>query len=507
MKLSKWVGAIPVFVSLSGCMGGLGPALKRDISDEHQRLQEAERSIQQSQGAIARDQARDPDLFGHAPAPAAWTTQLQAARETLGTAAETDRDLNSIAGRNSPEQQGEAERLLKKEKTLRRSAVDEAQAAVASADKWVTFKRDLAGHLGEMKREYDAVRATDFHALTEAVERAEQDWPAKKEALASRLAAVIEIPKKAEVDWNRTAAIREKAAGEKVSGAELATLIAEDEELAGNPGAIEAKSGELRQLRGQLYDSWDKILVDLEHREGGDEAYRERIRTVRTHITDAAAKQSETSSFEQWTPVSEAAFHAIANDLGMAIAHKDAGLFDSEAVNTPQPAGFAYIAPEAQGSNQYGYWAHDGGGASVWTWLPQYLILRELLWNHSYRPVILNEYRGYRMAESAGRTYYGKATPASAPTYGTHGTFTRTTYGNSRYAQAGGFKGSAYASREAGRSPSAFRPANPEEHRSPALAERGAGKRFGFGAGAPSGKRFGQSGGGRSFGRGFGRRR
>lgn len=506
MKLSKWAGAIPVFVLLSGCIGGLGPALKRDISDEHQRLQEAERSIQQSQDAIAKYQASDPDLFGHAPVPAAWTTELQAARESLSTAAETDRDLNSIAGRNSPELQGEAERLLKKERALRRSAVDQAQAAVASADKWAAFKRDVAGHLDEMKREYDTVRATDLHALTGEVERAEQDWPAKKEALASRLAAVTAIPKKAEADWDETAAIRAKVASEKVSGAELATLIIEDEELAEDPGAIEAKSGELRQLRGQLYDSWDKILVDLDHREGGDERYRERIRTVRTHMTDAAAKQSETSSSEQWAPVSEAAFHAVANDLGMAIAHKDAGLFDSEAINTPQPAGFAYIAPETQGSNQYGYWAHDGG-TSVWTWLPQYLILRELLWNHSYQPVILTDYRGYRTAESAGRTYYGKATPASVPTYGTHGTFTRTTYANSRYAQAGGFKGSAYASRESGRSPSAFRPGNPDEHRSPALAERGAGKRFGFGAGAPSGKRFGQSGGGRSFGRGFGRRR
>ena len=462
--------------------------------------------MEQSRETIAHDQASDPDLFGNAPAAATWTTKLQAARATLGTAVETDRELSVIAGRNSPELREEAERLLKKERTLRRSAVDEAQAAVASADKWVTFKRDLSGHLGEMKREYDTVRATDFHTLTEAVARAEQDWPAKKEALANRLDAVTAIPKKAEADWDRTAAVREKAASERLSGAELATLIAEDEELAGDPAAIEAKSGELRQLGEQLYESWDKILVDLDHRESDDGAYRERIRTVRTHTTDAAAKQSETSSSEQWAPVSETAFHALENDLGMAIAHKDAGLFDSEATDTPQPAGFAYIAPETQGSNQYGHWTHDGG-TSVWTWLPQYLILRELLWNHSYRPVILNDYRGYRTAESAGRTYYGKATPASPPTYGTHGTFTRTTYANSRYVQSGGFKGSAYASRDAGRSPSAFRAASPEEHHSPALTGHGAGKRFGFGAGSPSGRRFGQAGGGRSFGRGFGRRR
>ena len=133
----------------------------------------------------------------------------------------------------------------------------------------------------------------------------------------------------------------------------------------------------------------------------------------------------------------------------MAIAHKDAGLFDSEAQNNVQPPGFAYIASPDQGSNQYGYWSHSGG-QSVWTFLPEYLIMRELLWGHSYRPIYVNEYNGYQTALRSGRTYYGQETPASPPKYGSHGTFTAQRYASSRYVQSGGYSGSAYASNRSG---------------------------------------------------------
>jgi len=185
----------------------------------------------------------------------------------------------------------------------------------------------------------------------------------------------------------------------------------------------------------------------------------------------------------------------------VAIAHKDAGLFDSEAQTTAQPAGFAYIAPESQGSNQYGYWDHSSGH-SVWTWLPEYLILRELLWNHDYRPVVIDEYRAYRTAQTAGRTYYGQTTPAAPPKYGTHGTFTQTHYADSRYVQHGGFSSSAYTTHP-GANPGT---AHPEPHNQPGMNKDESGHGFGAGAHPPSGHQFGRPGGFRP-GRRFGGRR
>jgi hypothetical protein len=263
---------------------------------------------------------------------------------------------------------------------------------------------------------------------------------------------------------------------------------------------MRAQSSELESLSGQLYDSWDKVLTDLDvERRDPERIYRERIKTIRTHYTDVASKQSDNTVSQQWVNVSGPQFHAVENDLGMTIAHKDAGLFDSEANTTPQPAGFAYIAPESQGRNEYGYWDHSHG-TSVWTWLPEYLILRDLLWNHDYRPVIADEYRGYQTAARAGRTYYGQASPTAAPKYGTQGTFTQTHYANSRYAQNGGFRGSAYSS-HSGEFASAPRSAPRSQ---PSFSSDSAGHRFGSGAHGPSGRRFG--GGGFGGGRRFGRR-
>ena len=76
----------------------------------------------------------------------------------------------------------------------------------------------------------------------------------------------------------------------------------------------------------------------------------------------------------------------------------------SEAQTTAQPAGFAYIAPPSVGSNQYGYWTHNEQG-SFWTFLPQYLIMRELFWGNSYRPILVDEYNSYNTYARQGRTW------------------------------------------------------------------------------------------------------
>ena len=253
---------------------------------------------------------------------------------------------------------------------------------------------------------------------------------------------------------------------------------------------------ELRAECGQLYDSWDKILADLEvaHREG-ETVYSEKLSTVRTHYVDVAAKKTEVSSDNKWVDVPASSYRAVENDLGMVIAHKDAGLFDSEAQNNVQPPGFAYIASPEQGSNQYGYWSHSGG-QSVWTFLPEYLLMRELLWGHSYRPIYVNEYNGFQLARRSGQTYYGQETPASPPKYGSHGTFTAQRYANSRYVQSGGYAGSAYASNRAA-APSS----RPESSFAPRGEDSSAGKRFG---GSSGGEKFGSSKSGSSGGQRFG---
>jgi hypothetical protein len=146
--------------------------------------------------------------------------------------------------------------------------------------------------------------------------------------------------------------------------------------------------------------------------------------------------------------VSQTTYEAMHNDLGMAIEQKPAGKYDSEYDHVAQPAGFAYVAPPSEGSNQYGHW-EQRDGHSFWVFYGQYALLRDLLFNSGYRPLDRGEWESYRTERSRGRTYYGQDADAgaSAPKYGTNGTTTEQRYSGSTYAKSGGFRDSPYASK------------------------------------------------------------
>lgn len=498
MRVPKLGLLIAGLVFLASC-SRLPNELRREIARQSDQLADVDRQLQHSQAALASDLSQAPELFRDATAPTQWKTSLHSDADNLASARKIQSELDELARSGRSDSQFHAEQLLAQERQLLNGAATDSRAVVASAGEWLDFGRNVPSHLQTMQREYATVSNFDLTPVSNDVQRAEHDWPAKKTTLDDRLDALRAVPKQAQSEWNATQPLREAAASGKVSGTQLATLIQTDDDLASDGRTLKAKANELHSLCGQLYVSWDKILTDLDDSpDGRYQFYRERIKTVRTHILDVASKKSETTSEQTWVDVSEPQFRAVKNDVGMAIAHKDAGLFDSEAQTTPQPAGFAYIATESQGSNQYGYWDHSGGH-SVWTWLPEYLILRELLWNHDYRPVLGDEYRAYRTAQTAGRTFYGQQTPTAPPRYGTHGTFTQTHYADSRYVQHGGFSSSAYASHPGmGASGSRAQANNEPEGGS-------AGRRFGSGAHPPSGHQFGRAGGFRSPGRRFGR--
>ena len=480
----SWVAM--ALLTLAGCGGGLPGSLRSDIRSEEDRLRTAVQQLRRTSETVRGDLASAPDLFRTTTVASEWPARLKADERKL---AEADNDSRELKRTNQRER---AERLLSDERSLREAAMRDADAVEAAANHWVSFNRDVPGNVSNMEREYAAVKAVDLGGVTQSVEKAGRDWPAKKADLDGRLAALRSVPESVGTKYRNS----KGASG----GGSVATLIEADEALAQAAENLPKDAAALTALSGQLYDSWDKILVDLEATNDGPyRLYREKLRTVRTHFTNVAAAKSDVTSDENWTDVPEPAYRNVERDLGMAIAHKDAGHFDSEAQNTAQPPGFAYMATPEQGSNQYGYWSHNEGG-SFWTFLPQYLIMRELFWGHGYQPIYINEYNGYRVASRSGRTFYGTDTVTSQPKYGTHGTFTEKHYSGSRYVQSGGYRPSGTGSA-----------ASPGRSASPTPGySRGdpSGHRFGSGSsGSSPGKRFGSSGGSRSSGRSFGRRR
>ena len=142
-----------------------------------------------------------------------------------------------------------------------------------------------------------------------------------------------------------------------------------------------ASASALNALATQLYVSWDKVLLRVK----GD---RQKVRVIRTQ--DGNSVSEERTESRQPAIGSEYA--------GMVIEHKPAGKYDSEAERTPQPPSAAYVAPPGL-SNSYGHWT-DG----VWHWLPQYLILSQLLHMHMSRPPVITtrDYEAWRLPSRRG---------------------------------------------------------------------------------------------------------
>jgi hypothetical protein len=492
--------------------GGLPRPLREDIAAEHERLRPAEERLKRTTDEVNAALKQKAALFNGTVVATQWPSRLHAAQDELDRAKKNDQELVKLSRASSKEEARHAEILLREERSLREGALRDSDAIASEEDKWMSFDRQPSVYLTRMQNEYDSLRNFDAEPVTKIVQKAEQDWPAKKDQLEARLAPLKQASTDATAQWDASASARAEAAGGHASGAAVATLMKADEALSTDAATL-TNANQIPDQAGQLYNSWDKILEDLDKtREGSDAVYREKLKTVKTHYTDVAAKKTEVSSDVQWADVSPATYRSVEKDLGMTIAHKDAGQFDSEVTTIAQPPGFSYMATPEQGRNQYGYWS---GG--MWTWLPEYLIMRELFWGRNYQPIYINEYHGYQSAQRFGRTYYGNESPSAPPKYGSHGTFTEQRYSGSRYVQSGGFKGSSYSSSREADSPRNFpgtsRPR--EEVGGDSIAGKrfgggnspsAEGKRFGGGSSPSAGKRFG-GGGSRMPSRSFGGRR
>jgi hypothetical protein len=512
------LGALIVGVPFLG-LDNLPRKLRAEIASEQQTLTTAQKDLQKAQNEVGGYLRAEPELFKVRNLNTALPDRLARASGNLNTAS---RDVETLAGyakKNRRTDRERVERLLQDERSLRSKAAAEVSAVGSEARDWIERKDHLPEQVAQMEQDYQTLRSADLVQLAGVVQKAEGDWPEKAEDLENRLAAVSTEPAKAERLWLATADVRHKVAAKDTAGLDYAYLIGAADTLHRDAVEFPERTKELRALSGQLYDSWDKLLIDLEIKKGATPNYQEKVRTVRTHYADAAAKKGDVTSDEKWVEVSKAQYDSVAKNLGMTVEHKAVGKYDSEAERVAQPAGFAYVAPPSQGSNQYGYWEHRGG-QTFWTWFPQYLILRDLLSNRYYPPLTPYEYEEYRMERSYGRTYYGRDDAiGSRPKYGSSGTYTERRYSNNTFSRNGGYKDSRYAVQPGGYRGSRYE--SPASRSGGSTAPRTFGRsgdsrssgNSGWSSHSSGGSRSSprsspsRSGGGRTFGGGGGRRR
>jgi hypothetical protein len=439
-----------IVVVLFAGLDALPRGVRAQIDGDRAALASAQTQLRSAQDEVNRESQAQPDLFRAVAATGHWTDHFGEAAGRLQYAARDMEDLGRIEKQNRRQDRQTAERLLSHERDLRAKAVAEASGVQKEAAQWGDWKRQLPQTVEGMERDHQAIHAFDLAPVAATVQKAETDWPEKKADLDARLAALHGAAAQSDSLWQSTDAARRQVAASNYAGVDFAVLLAAADSLKSNAATLPQKTAELNSLSGQLYDSWDKLLVDMEVRGiGNAREYDQQIRTVRTHLTDVSAKTGATTSEEKWAGVPQTTYEAMRNDLGMAIEHKPAGRYDSESEHVAQPAGFAYMAPPTQASNQYGYWEHRDG-RSFWVFYGQYALMRDLLFNHGYQPVERGEWEGYRTYQGRGQTYYGQDPGASAPKYGSQGTATQNRYSGSTYAQGGGFRDSQYASKPGG---------------------------------------------------------
>ena len=442
--LAAVIGTFVVIVPFLG-LDNLPRSLRAQIEPERRALVAAQSQLEAQRSEVAGDLQSESDLFRAVPASSDWPDQLSRDAIDLASASRDMAQITALEKQNRRQDREQVERLLAHERDLRTKASTQAAGIQKEAAHWVDLKRHLPDTLQQMSQDYSTIRGFDLGPLTSELQTVETDWPDKKADLEGRLGNLREAISNSQTVWQSTAEERREAAAGNFAHLDFAGLVSGADTLKSTAAALPQQAEEIKSLSAQLYNSWDKILVDMEER---DSKYDQKIRTVRTHLTDSSAKTGEITSDEQWTEVSKATYDSEKNDLGMAIAHKAAGKYDVEAERVAQPAGFAYVAPPTQGSNQYGYWDHRDG-RDFWVFYGQYALLRDLLWNHQYVPVDRYDWEEYRTYHSRGQTYYGRDSTGgqSAPRYGTQGTSTQNRYSGSTFAKGGGFRNSQYASK------------------------------------------------------------
>ena len=463
------LGALAVILILlmvivaSAGLDNLPRQLHQSVTAATAHLPADRTALDQNRAFIERAVHDEPVLFQ--TKAALWHARLDQDRSRLDASAANLASLQQLAKTNRRTDSAKVEKSLAEFDSLRKGAVSDASQVHDEAQRWLDDKHALPKRLDAMRASYDALNTFDIDAATATVHKAMTDWPDKRADLESRVDGLKKLQSDGREVWESSAKLRSAAEENQLAGPDYASLFSAADRLDSLAHQLPDSVGPLNALAGQLYVSWNKQLADLD-----EEDLREKLRIVRTRFPDATLTGGQTTTEEKWQPVDRAQFRDARREVGMTIEHKPAGKYDSEAEHSVQPPAFAYIAPPGQ-SNAYGGWT-----SGVWHWLPEYLILSQLL--HASRgPVLLNDYEAYRSARSRGEIFYGRndefrprwsprgglgsvlsrSAPRPSPSVSSPSTgwykerpkpsFGDRAFGGSQYESHGAFSGSRYQSR------------------------------------------------------------
>ena len=373
-------------------LDNLPPSLRK-ASDSASALLDKDRSaFEENRSQIERAMNERPALFQAEAAE--WTSRLDQDRAQFDAAAAKLVAAQTMAKANRRVDAYYVESNLGESNSLRQNALRDSARLRSEAERWLASERELPARIQAMRASNESLQAVNVDTLSGPVAKAMVDWPAKRDDLQSRLDRVKQLKVHGQEIWDSSAKLRSSAEANNLADSDVSALLSQADEL--DTTAREAKEGlaATNALAGQLYVSWDKLLLDTD---GGRDP-QEKVRIVRTRFPDATLTHGETASEERWEALDSSRVRDGEDNTGMVIEQKPAGKYDSESERSVQPPAYAHIAPPGQ-ANSYGSWS---GG--VWHWLPEYLLLSQLL--HASRvPVTTPDYEAYQDARRRGEIF------------------------------------------------------------------------------------------------------
>src|ERR1039458_7367819 len=272
---------VGIIIVLFAGFDSLPGAVKTQIAAERKAFTAAQSQLQSAQAEVSRNLAGESDLFRALPSAREYPDRLARAASSLAAAGQSIAALEQLEKQNRRSDRTRAETLLAQEKQVRAAAVADAESVRADAAHWVDLKQHLPREVQDMERDYKAIHAVDLTAAAAAAQKAEADWPEKKTDLESRLAVARGIQTRSEELWQSTTEARRAAAANDPTKVDFGTLFAAEDTLKTGAADLPRQAQQLKTLSGQLYVSWDKVLVDMETRGTGTaRQYDQKIKTV-----------------------------------------------------------------------------------------------------------------------------------------------------------------------------------------------------------------------------------
>ncbi|MBC8165618.1 MAG: hypothetical protein H7Y20_07080, partial [Bryobacteraceae bacterium] len=380
--------AMMAIVSMAG-LDRLPRDVKRSVEVSASRVKSDRTRFNDARAGVNSAIGAEPELFR--TQAALWQARLLQADEKLK---QTEVGMARLLEIEKANKRGDAPKLeegIRQLEAKRAGTVEEALNLRSEADRWLGYKRNLPQQISEMKSNYEAVHGFDIAREASAANKAMTDWPSKKADLESRTRTLEVLKQQAEEAWTSTAEARAKAESNNSSGIDYSMLFAAGEAIRGDLKELQRGTATMNALASQLYVGRDKVLLDIDD----DHGIKEKVRIVETKYTDAALSNPQPTSKEVWEDVDSGRLADLKKSIGMVVERKPPGKYDSEVEKTLQAPGYAYIAPPGQ-ANQYGGWNNG-----VWSWLPQYLIMSQLL-RSNHGPMTHGDYYGYDSARRRG---------------------------------------------------------------------------------------------------------